>query len=130
MRWALLLLALAASACAAESRRSGFETMSPALQAMQRDDGSNPAMLWVKEGQALWSQWACARCHGEAAQSMRGVAARYPAFDAALKRPLTLAQRIQQCRSRDKSLQHEIPPQILVIAASESPPAIEASHLN
>jgi len=97
MRGLLLLLLWTAPVLAtqaADPRRSGFETMSPALQAMQRDDALNPAMLWVKEGQVLWSQWACARCHA----SMAGVAARYPAFDAALKRPITLAQRIQQCR--------------------------------
>ena len=29
---------------------------------------------------------------------MRGVAARYPVFDARLGRPITLAQRIEQCR--------------------------------
>lgn len=92
---ALLPLLLIASAIADTPRRSGFETMSPALQAMQRVDAVNPAMLWVREGQALWAA-RCASCHGEAQHSMAGVAARYPAFDAALKRPLNLAQRIQQ----------------------------------
>jgi sulfur-oxidizing protein SoxA len=100
--WSLLLLTLAPlGAGAADLRRSGFETMSPALQAMQRDDASNPAMLWVQEGRVLWKDWACARCHGDAADSMRGVAARYPAFDAGLQRPLNLTQRIQQCRQRE-----------------------------
>ncbi|WP_233151839.1 sulfur oxidation c-type cytochrome SoxA [Pelomonas sp. KK5] len=75
--------------------------MSPALQAMQRDDAGNPAMLWVAGGQALWTQWNCARCHGAAQASMRGVAARYPAFDAGLKKPVTLIERIRQCRRRD-----------------------------
>ena len=41
---------------------------------------------------------SCAGCHGDATRSMRGVAARYPAFDGALQRPLTLAGRINQCR--------------------------------
>ncbi|MDN3920417.1 sulfur oxidation c-type cytochrome SoxA [Roseateles violae] len=96
-----LLFLMLGAAVAAEPRRSGYETMSPALQQMQRDDASNPAMLSVQEGQVLWQQWNCARCHGEAGRSLRGVAARYPAFDAALGRPLNLAQRIQQCRRRD-----------------------------
>ncbi|MBV8502366.1 MAG: sulfur oxidation c-type cytochrome SoxA [Paucibacter sp.] len=78
-----------------DARRSGFETMSPALQAMQRDDATNPAWLWVENGRALWRERGCVRCHGEAEQSMRGVAARYPAWDGRLQRPLTLAQRIQ-----------------------------------
>ncbi|WP_245844825.1 sulfur oxidation c-type cytochrome SoxA [Noviherbaspirillum humi] len=80
--------------------------MSPSTQAMQRDDTQNPGMLWIKEGEALWQRKAgraeqsCAGCHGEAARSMRGVAARYPAFDAALGQPLNLGQRINQCRQK------------------------------
>ena len=96
-----MLPGLLASAWGADERRSGFDTMSPALQAMQRDDGTSPAMLWVDGGKALWEQWHCGKCHAAAEQSMRGVAARYPAFDAALKRPVTLSQRIQQCRRLD-----------------------------
>ena len=55
---------------------------------MQRDDSANPGMLWVRDGEALWSrkagpaERACADCHGDAETTMRGVAARYPAFDA------------------------------------------------
>jgi sulfur-oxidizing protein SoxA len=89
----LLLALVVMHALAADARRSGFDDMSPQVQAMQRDDAVNPAMLWVKEGEAMWGR-DCARCHGDAATSMRGVAARYPAFDAALQRPITLSQRI------------------------------------
>ncbi len=86
-------------------RRSGLSFMGPATQAMQRDDSQNPAMLWVAEGEALWrtpagsTQKSCMSCHGDAAQSMRGVAARYPAFDTTHKRPVNLGQRIQECRA-------------------------------
>jgi L-cysteine S-thiosulfotransferase len=90
-----------------ETRRSGFADMGPAIQAIQRDDTQNPAMLWVKEGEAAWQRdlagkprSACMQCHGDAAQSMRGVAARYPAFDERLQRPINLQQRINQCRER------------------------------
>jgi len=38
-------------------------------------------------------------CHGDAVASMKGVAARYPAFDAVLARPLDLEQRINRCRT-------------------------------
>lgn len=108
MRRAALVLALAAAGANAgdDARRSGFDFMSPATQAMQRDDMQNPGMLWVQEGEALWNAKAgadsasCAGCHGDAPRSMRGVAARYPAFDAAGKVPLTLGQRIQQCRQK------------------------------
>ena len=41
---------------------------------------------------------SCAGCHGDAAESMRGVAARYPAFDTATGRPIDLQGRINQCR--------------------------------
>ena len=94
MRWVVALLLLAAApAFAADARRSGFDDMSPQLQAIERDDAANPAMLWVKEGEAMWGR-ECARCHGDAATSMRGVAARYPSFDAATRRPITLGQRL------------------------------------
>lgn len=88
----------------ADARRSGSEFMGPSTQAMQRDDTLNPGMLWVKQGEALWqrasgkSARSCASCHGEASSSLRGVAARYPAFDAGLQRPVSLSQRINLCR--------------------------------
>jgi sulfur-oxidizing protein SoxA len=72
---------------------------------MQDDDATNPAMLWVVEGQALWkakpdpASRSCEDCHGDAAASMKGVAARYPAFDAATGRPVDLEQRIDRCRT-------------------------------
>ncbi len=96
---AALLLVVAA---AAPAQRSGFDDLSPALQAMQRDDTQNPAMLWRAEGERLWSAGprACASCHGDVRTSLRGVAAGYPAFDEATQRPLTLGQRIDQCRVR------------------------------
>ncbi len=103
---AVLLAASAIAAAQADRRRSGFDDMSPQTQAMQRDDSQNPAFLWVQDGAALWdlaptpTAQPCAGCHGAAATSMRGVAARYPAFDAALKRPVNLAQRINLCRER------------------------------
>jgi len=98
------LVAGAHAAVAGDGRRTGFEDLSPATQAMQRDDAQNPGMLWVSDGEALWSRAAggrgasCASCHGNAAVSMRGVAARYPAFDATLGRPVDLGQRIERCR--------------------------------
>lgn len=89
-----------------DARRSGFDFMRPGTQAMQRDDTLNPGLLWVQEGEALWNRpagttnRACAACHGVATSAMRGVAARYPAFDAASARPVDLAGRINLCRTR------------------------------
>lgn len=101
------LNSLVAAQVPSEARRSGFAFMGPATQAMQRDDALNPGMLWVKQGGVLWQQAAgssaksCASCHGEAS-SMRGVATRYPAFDATLQRPVNLAQRINLCRQNQQ----------------------------
>src|SRR5712675_1096673 len=41
---------------------------------------------------------SCADCHGDAASSMKGVAARYPAFNEARGRPVNLDQQINICR--------------------------------
>ena len=85
-------------------RRSGYEQMSLETQKIQDDDATNPGMLWVLDGEALWSTKAgaanrsCADCHGDARQSMKGVAARYPAFGAARGKLLNLEQRIDACR--------------------------------
>lgn len=93
MRWLLALTMVAASALAADERRSGAEFMSAATQTMQRDDAQNPGMLWVASGEAEWSK-SCVKCHGDARSSMRGVAARFPAFDAGSGKVVNLSQRI------------------------------------
>lgn len=106
----LSVLACASMGVAADiapaDRRSGFDFMSPQTQAMQSEETSNPGMLWVADGERLWSQLqepsgkSCASCHDDATKSMRGVATRYPAFDEATKRPIDLMGRINQCRTK------------------------------
>jgi sulfur-oxidizing protein SoxA len=87
-------------------RRSGFSFMAPDTKAMQDDDTANPGMLWVLDGETLWNKRqgaadkSCADCHEDAHESMRGVAARYPAFDKELRRPVDLEQRINLERVR------------------------------
>jgi sulfur-oxidizing protein SoxA len=87
-------------------RRSGYADMSPETKAMQDDDTANPGMLAVLDGEALWNRrtgaanLSCADCHGDSAASMKGVAARYPAFDAASGGPVDLEQRINLERTR------------------------------
>lgn len=103
------MLCAVLSLTAAAQRKSGMAFMGPSTQAMQRDDSQNPAMLWVKEGEIAWRRSdegngkSCASCHGDAEGAMRGVAARYPAFDAQAGRPINLAQRINRCRVRHQS---------------------------
>jgi L-cysteine S-thiosulfotransferase len=111
----LLLCALAGAAplaFAAEipsgERRSTYDLMSRDTKAMQDDDTANPGTFWVLDGEALWSakagtaEKACADCHGDARASMKGVAARYPAFDPARRRPIDLEQRINICRAEQQ----------------------------
>lgn len=106
IRLACLLALFAAGTAAADDRRSGYDDMTADLQQMQDDDFANPGTLWVGEGRALWEAAAgtegtsCASCHGDAAQSMAGVAARYPAFDDALAAPVDLSGRVNLCRTR------------------------------
>jgi sulfur-oxidizing protein SoxA len=106
-----LLAGLAAGAMvrageiAPADKRSDYALMTPETQAMEDDDLANPGMLFVLDGEALWSRKdgtenrSCADCHGEAAASMQGVAARYPAYDDKLARPVDLEQRINMCRA-------------------------------
>jgi L-cysteine S-thiosulfotransferase len=115
----ILLLALAliawviASGVHAEpsrsERRSTYDVMSRETRAMQDDDTSNPASLSVLDGEAMWtakvgtSGKSCADCHGDAEASMRGVAARYPAFNPAKGRPIDIEQRINLCRTEKQN---------------------------
>jgi L-cysteine S-thiosulfotransferase len=105
----LACAALGAGAIAAEiplgERKSGHEFMGRDTRAMQDDDTANPATLSVLDGEALWKRKAgtaeksCADCHDDDATAMKGVAARYPAFDAARGRPVDLEERINICRA-------------------------------
>ena len=53
---ALLLATAQAGEIAQDQRRSGYSFMTSDTKAMQDDDTSNPGMLWVMDGEALWSQ--------------------------------------------------------------------------
>ncbi len=112
--------AITQSQPANDQRKSGFAIMDIRTQAMQRDDEQNPAMLWVQSGPQLWARatgknsTSCAGCHGAAQsqasgfnrppQALLSVAARYPAMDALLGKPVNLSQRINLCRQRHMSL--------------------------
>lgn len=105
--------------------RSGGTYMGADLKTMQADDFANPGMLWVEKGEKLWHAPAssatpgaaasvapaavpgtaagpktCVTCHSDAKTSMKGVAARYPVFDAKTRQLLNLEGRINQCRSQ------------------------------
>jgi sulfur-oxidizing protein SoxA len=105
----LMILASALPTLAAEiplpDRKSGYDLMGRETRAMQDDDTANPGMLWVLDGEALWNRKdgaanaACADCHGDARTSMKGVAARYPSYDAARGKLLDLEARINLSRT-------------------------------
>ncbi|HET7021272.1 MAG TPA: sulfur oxidation c-type cytochrome SoxA [Xanthobacteraceae bacterium] len=114
-RAAFLLLTVVSAGAAASAadiplseRKSGYDFMAPETRAMQDDDTANPAMLWVLDGEALWQRKegsagkSCADCHGDARTSMKGVAARYPAFNATRAHPVDLGERINICRTEQQ----------------------------
>ena len=107
---AVLGMPLALAEIPLDQRRSGYDQLSPASKAMQDDDTSNPATLTVLDGEALWGRKAgeanksCADCHGDAATSMRGVSARYPAFSPAKARPIDIEQRVNLCRTEQQKV--------------------------
>src|SRR5215510_8859747 len=87
-----------------DDRRSGYMYLSAENQRLQDDDFANPGLLWVERGRELWRQTngstaqSCASCHGDAADSMRGVRTRYPRFDPPRAKLINLEQQINRCR--------------------------------
>lgn len=88
-----------------DGRRSGYLYMGEDTRALQDDDFLNPGMFAVERGREIWSRvegeagQSCASCHGDAETSMRGVAARYPVFDAAANGLVNLEGRINAERA-------------------------------
>jgi len=85
---------------------SGYEFQSEDTRALQDDPFANPGMLWVDQGQSLWRSSpspdapSCGSCHDDSGESLRGVAARYPAYDAESESLLNLEGRINRCREK------------------------------
>ncbi len=85
---------------------SGYHYAEPEVRNMQDSEADNPAMVLFKKGEGLWKQVdgrankSCASCHGDAAKSMRGAAATYPAFFKLTEKPQTLTGRINLCREK------------------------------
>jgi L-cysteine S-thiosulfotransferase len=106
----------AAAQVGADKRRSGYQDMGEALQKMQDDDTANPGMLFVQLGSQSWAKKvgkadkSCADCHGGAATSMKGVAARYPAIPKDADTPLDLEGRLNLCRAENQKAER-LPPE-------------------
>jgi len=84
---------------------SGWRFRLPETQALQLDDFESPAFPAVDTGETLWNTAegsegkSCASCHDDAPDSMKGVRAVYPKWNAALNRPHTMETQINECRT-------------------------------
>jgi len=110
---ALSILMVPVAASAAENwgkyevgdRRSGYTYAAVETRDMQDDDFSNPAIIWLDQGEAMWSKTegeagkSCMSCHLDAAKSMKGVGTVYPKYDFKTKKLISLEQRINRCRT-------------------------------
>lgn len=86
---------------------SGWLFRTDETRALQTDTFVNPAMLGVQDGEAIWNTVegtagkSCASCHGDAAESMKGVGANYPKWDAETGRPINIELQINKCREKN-----------------------------
>lgn len=86
---------------------SGWLYREPETRALEGDSFQNPGMLYVERGEEIWNTVdgaagkSCASCHGDAAESMAGVGATYPKWDADAKRPINVELQIDKCRENN-----------------------------
>jgi sulfur-oxidizing protein SoxA len=84
--------------------RSGWLYRTPETRALEADSFANPGMIYVERGEEIWNTVdgtagkSCASCHGDAAETMKGIAAHYPKWDADGERPIDIELRINKCR--------------------------------
>jgi sulfur-oxidizing protein SoxA len=102
--WAPVLL-LAAQAGATQPPVSGYDYLTPEMQAMQRDDFGNPGMMTVEAGAQRFDEpdatgQSCASCHGQDGERLDTERiATYPVYSAVRKTPVTLREQILSCRN-------------------------------
>ena len=108
-----------------DGRESGYLFLGEDTRALQDDEFLNPGMFAVETGRELWSRVegeegkSCASCHGDAAESMRGVAARYPQYDEDLGALINLELRINHERTdrmKAEPYQYESEPMLALTA--------------
>ncbi len=86
---------------------SGWHYRTDETRALQQDSFANPAMLYVERGAEIWKTVqgaagkSCASCHGDAAESMKGVGAHYPKWNAAAGKPVNLELQVDACRKNN-----------------------------
>ncbi len=84
-----------------DGRRSGYTYMTDETRAVQDDNFENPGMLWVENGEALWSKAgangkSCASCHADPEKDMKGVMPAYPKFDKRTGKMISLEQMVNR----------------------------------
>jgi sulfur-oxidizing protein SoxA len=88
-----------------DGRRSGYLYLGDQTRALQDDDFLNPGMFAVDYGRDLWNSvegtegFSCASCHGDAEQTLQGVATRFPRYDARRDRIINLELMINRERA-------------------------------
>lgn len=84
---------------------SGWLYREAETRALEEDSFENPGMLSVERGEELWKKAegaagkSCSSCHGEAAESMKGVGAKYPKWNTKAGKPYNLELQINSCRT-------------------------------
>jgi len=84
---------------------SGWHYRTDETRALEADTFENPGMLGVEEGAAMWEKVegtegkSCATCHGDAAESMAGVGAKFPKWDGDSGKPINVELQINKCRT-------------------------------
>lgn len=84
---------------------SGWRFRTSETQALQTDDFDNPAFIFVDEAMETWETAdgkagkACASCHGDVAESMKGVRAGMPVYNAEAGEVWSLENYINDCRT-------------------------------
>ncbi|PTW63353.1 sulfur-oxidizing protein SoxA [Breoghania corrubedonensis] len=87
-----------------EEVTSGWLYRTKETRALEADSFENPGMLYVERGEEIWNMAAgaagksCAECHGDASESMKGVGAHYPKWNAEAGKPFNLELQINACR--------------------------------
>ena len=72
---------------------------------LERDTIENPGMIAVEDGETMWNTVegtegkSCASCHNDAAETMKGVGARFPKWDADSNKPINIELQINKCRT-------------------------------
>lgn len=84
---------------------SGWRFRSDETQALQMDDFENPAMVLVDQARDQWTAVegsegkACESCHMDVEETMVGVRAGYPKWNAKAEKPFSLEHAINACRT-------------------------------